>query len=136
MARFQLIGCEINIGGDRENTVVKDKFDPITLPEFIILRTIHGGVDHVFNPVVVGHTDLSPEGERERLANKYGEAIVAGLFPGALAALPTEDTSLPTAEEVEAGSKAAKAARKSIREGKANPEKAPGKGGQLPDLTS
>lgn len=140
MARFQLIGCEIHIGGDRDNTVVKDKFDPVTLPEFVILRTIHGGIDHVHSAVCVGYRELNPETERERLALKYGEALVSGLFPGAMANLPTEDASLPTTEEIEAGAKAAKAARKVVRE-KA-PDKDPpaktikGPGNeQLPDLT-
>jgi len=138
LARFQLLGCNIVIGGDKDNTVVRDKFDPVTLPEFIILRTIHGGVDNVTDPVVVGHREVPPEAERERLALKYGEAIVAGLFPGAMAALPTEDASVPTDEEVEAGAKAARAARKTVRDGGGGGKEPPAKpkGGQLPDLTT
>lgn len=141
MALFQLIGCEINLNGDRDNTVVRDQFDPITFPELLVLQALHGGPDHVHSAVAVGHVERDINAERERLALKYGAGLVSNLFPGALAALPLEDVSLPTLEEVQAGEAAAKAARKTVRDKpkaaakpKADPITAPS--GGLPDLTA
>jgi hypothetical protein len=139
LALFQLIGCEVNLNGDRDNTVVRDQFDPVTFPELLLLQAIHGGADHVHSAVSVGHEERDINAERERLSLKYGANLVANLFPGALAALPLEDVSLPTLEEVQAGEAAAKAARKSVRDKpkakpKADPITTPG--GGLPDLTT
>lgn len=143
MARFQLIGCEINIGGDRTQTVVKDAFDPVTFPEYIVLRALHGGAEHVHSAVAVGYREVDPAVERERLGLRYGEALVASLFPGAMTGLPTEDLTLATAEEVEAGKQAARAARAAVRKKQgapdpvepAAPKAKPGKEA-LPDLTT
>lgn len=138
MARFQLLGATIHIGGDRDNTVVRDQFDPITFPEFVILRTLHGGADHVHSLVAHGHDERDPNNERERLALKYGEGIVSALFPGAMTGLPTEDPTIVTADELAAGETAAKAARTRVRKATPAPEPvsdpAPSKD-KLPDLT-
>lgn len=146
MALFQLLGCEINVGGDRDNTVVRDQFDPVTYPEFLILQAIHGGVDHVHDAVVVGEAELDPAAERERLALKYGAELAMGLFPGALAMLPLGDVSFPTLAEVQAGTKAATEARAAVRakvkttkpkEPQPEPEDEPAPTKPvLPDLTS
>lgn len=131
MALFQLLGCEINVGGDRDNTVVRDQFDPVTYPEYLVLQALHGGADHVHDAVVVGEADIDPAAERDRLALKYGADLAMGLFPGALAMLPLGDASLPTLAEVQAGKKAATEARATVRaKAKTEPKAA------LPDLTS
>lgn len=110
-----MLGCEINIGGDRDNTVVKNQFEPVSYPEFLVLQAIHGGPDHVHSAVVVGEQDLDPAAERERLSLKYGASLVLGLFPGALAMMPLGDASLPTLDEVKAGEAAASEARAKTR---------------------
>ena len=115
MALFQMLGCEINIGGDRDNTVVKNQFDPVTYPEFLVLQAIHGGPDHVHSAVVVGEDERDPAAERDRLSLKYGAPLVMGLFPGALAMVPLGDASLPTLAEVKAGEAAASEARAKTR---------------------
>lgn len=122
MALFQLLGCEINIGGDRDNTVVRDQFDPVTFPEFLVLRALHGGADHVHSAVAVGERELNPEAEKERLSLKYGAALIGGLFPGAMAALPLGDQSIPTLDEVNAGNAAANAARAATRAASKKPK--------------
>jgi len=142
LANFQLLAVEINTGGDRDNTVVRDRFDPVTYPEYIVLQALHGGPDHVHGAVVVGHTARDGAAEKERLSLKYGGDLVANLFPGAMAMLPEGDVSIPTLEEVEAGDKAAKEARKIVRKSaKAAAPAAPiaqggGLIGGLPDLTA
>jgi hypothetical protein len=138
VANFQLIGCEVCLGGDKDNTVVRDQFDPVTYPEYLILKALHDGEDGVRDAVAVGYVERDPNAERERLSLKYGAALVAGLFPGALAMLPAEDVSLPTLEEVEAGAKADREARKTVRsKTKGKPASAPvGNGAALPDLTA
>lgn len=115
MALFQLLGCEINVGGDRDNTVVRDQFDPVTFPEYLVLRALHGGPDHVHSAVAVGERELNPDAEKERLALKYGAQLVGSLFPGAMAAMPLADPSIPTLDEVNAASAAANAARTAVR---------------------
>lgn len=115
MALIQMLGCEINIGGDRDNTVVKDQFDPVSYPEYLVLQAVHGGVDHVHGAVVVGEAELDPNAERERLSLKYGQQLVMGLFPGALAMMPVGDASLPTLDEVKAGEAASAEARAKTR---------------------
>lgn len=137
MAKFQLLGCEICIGGDKDNTVVKDQFDPVTYPELLILKAMHDGDDGVRDVVAVGHVERDINAERERLSLKYGAALVAGLFPGALAALPLEDISVPTLEEVQAGASAAKEARKAVRaKSTEKGAKSAGTGPAVPDLTA
>lgn len=135
MAKFQLIGCEINIGGDRDNTVVKDQFDPITYPEYIVLQALHGGADHVHSAVVVGEIETDAAVERERLEMKYGAGLIGTLFPGAMAALPFGDKALPSSDELEAGKQAAKKAQKAAREAKVETTIEAPKKPVLPDLT-
>lgn len=110
-----MIGCEINVGADRGNTVVRDAFDPVTFPELLVLGAIHGGEDHVKKLVSFGYEERDAASERERLNLKYGSDIVSSLFPGAVQALPTENISIPTDEEISAGDIAAKTARASVR---------------------
>lgn len=140
LANFQLLGVEINIGGDRDNTVVKDRFDPVTFPEYLVLQALHGGPDHVHSAVVVGHSERPSPVEKERLALKYGGDLVSALFPGAMATLPEGDVSIPTIEEVEAGNAASKEARKIVRKSAPKAPIAQGGGlvgsGGLPDLTA
>ena len=137
MARFQLIACTINVGGDRDNTVVRDQFDPITIPEMLVLQAVHGGIEHVHTLAAVGYDERNPDAERERLELKYGKPLVGGLFPGAMSALPLEDVSIATLDEIDAGTKAAAAARKAVRNsGKTKAEPEPKTKPVVPDLVS
>jgi len=137
VSKFQLLGAVIDIGSDRDNTVVRDKFDPITYPELLILRAIHGGEEHVHSVVAVGYAERENKHEIERLSIKYGERLVRGLFPGALTMLPLEDPAFPTEEEVVEGEHAAKQARSRVRAKKAEDAPVVPKvtSGKMPDLT-
>jgi hypothetical protein len=107
MSKFQTLSVFINLGGDRDNVVHRIPEDPVTYPEMIVLRTIHGGEDHVYGLVEVGSVDRDDAVERERLALKYGK-IVSEVFPGAIMSLPAGDTSIPTLAEVAEANGAAK----------------------------
>jgi hypothetical protein len=70
----------ISIGDDKDNVFFADMFDPVSWPEIQIIQFIHGdnAVDQIRPFVSVAQTARE---ERQRLAEKYGEAKVADVFP-------------------------------------------------------
>lgn len=81
---MQTVTCEILIGGDMGNTVVKAG---ITVPEIVILTALHG-VGSVSNMKLEGENNISNGPELARLTKIYGRDIIAKAFPGANPVLP------------------------------------------------
>ena len=102
MSKLQMVSAYIALAGDQNNIVARDAFNPISLPEVFVLRSIHGGDDSVTKVSEVSRIDRSPEEEYERLTLKYG-GRVASLFPklAGRVNLPMVDDQLPTSAEVE-----------------------------------
>lgn len=117
MPQFQKIAAYINLGGKRDHVSVRGIDNPITYPELLVLRALHGGPDHVHSEVDLGVTeDRTFEDEMRRLTETYGK-VVAQVFPtvGGMIQLPLADEAIPTADEVEAADAAAEAARAATR---------------------
>ena len=136
MALFQLIGCTINLGGDRNSVIVRSRYDnPVTYPELMILRFIHGGDEHVHHAMAVGEVEREHGAEFERLTRLYGDEVVVQMFPGGDRRLPTTDDLLPTDDEVFAGEAAAQAARSKARQKRRPKEMAfPASADALPEM--
>lgn len=143
MPKMQMLEAHVNLGGDRGNVVVRDRYNPISYPEMLLLRVIHGGEDHVHSLAESDRVEVSIPEERERLRMKYG-ALVDEVFPGANAGgvFPLVDDSLPTVDDVLAANAAAAgalAARKTKKAKDAKSE-APAPAAPaapvVPDLTS
>ena len=72
----------VQIAGDRDQTVYRDEFAPVSWPETELLRSIHGD-DSVHTVIPFVRVDQSPRDERVRLVLRYGkEAVDAGFWPG------------------------------------------------------
>lgn len=69
----------VQIAGDRDQTVFRDMYAPISWPEVEVLRVIHGdeAVSEV-KPFV--RVEQKPRVERERLALRYGKDYVDAAF--------------------------------------------------------
>ena len=74
----------VRLAGDMNNTVNLSKVSPA---EIVILRTIHGE-DAIVNVRPVFMDKEPHQIERNRLAYKYGAAVVDECFPGKLNQLP------------------------------------------------
>lgn len=121
MPKFQALTAIINLAGDRDQQVYRGTDNPITLPEAFVLRTIHGGADHVHSLVSIevpaGHLlsgNRDDASERLRLYEIYGKTVVDAVFPPSIP-LPVEDHSIQTAEEVEAVRVASEKAVQAVR---------------------
>jgi hypothetical protein len=91
MARqFQLLSCDVALGGDMLNVVARGASNPVTYPEMLLLRLIHGGAQWITNIYDVGHVERDDAQERGRLVDLYGAKLVDGAFPG-LSVLPNGD---------------------------------------------
>ena len=90
MSTFQLLSCDIALGGDILNVVARHAFIPVTYPEMLILRYLHGesAVTQVFE---VGTVEREDAAERERLVETYGSVVREKLFPGMGQRLPASD---------------------------------------------
>ena len=90
MSRFQLLSADIALGGDILNVVARHAGIPVTYPELLILRYVHGegAVTNVFD---VGWVEREDADERQRLKETYGEKARDKLFPGAASPLPLGD---------------------------------------------
>ena len=119
MAKIQLISCVVNLGGDRNNTVVRDAFEPVTFPEVLILQAIHGGEEHVHSLVDVGSVERDPSEEMARLAAKYG-GVVNDAFPSVAGrpSLPAGDDTIPSKEAVDEAEAARAAALENAKKPK------------------
>lgn len=144
MPKFQALSAIINLAADRDQQVYRGADNPVTLPEVYVLRTIHGGSDHVHSLVSIelpsGHPlagvrdDAS---ERQRLYEVYGKGVVDAVFPPSIP-LPVEDLSIQTFEEVEAARIASEKAVQAVRAkkaGKADPAPTPPAAPAVPAIT-
>ena len=118
--KFQLLAAMINLGSSRDDVVYRGPDEPVTLPEVLVLRAVHGGEEHVHSLVSLGTVERDPREELARLTSLYG-AIAEKVFPsiGGQPSLPDVDTSIPDLEEVEAANAAAEKARADSRAKKA-----------------
>jgi hypothetical protein len=118
---FQLLSAYVNLGGDKDQVVLRGPDDPITYPENILLGLIHEGPTNVHGQVIVGQKVSTHDEERLRLSQRYGETLVNSTFPMTMP-LPTANEGYPTQEEVDAATKAASDAAAKVR---AKRDKAP-----------
>jgi len=77
----------VAIGGDQRNIMYRDPFAPVSWPEVEVLRTIHGD-DAIGEIIPFVDVKQTPKAERDRLAMKYPEEILASIWGGRSA--PTE----------------------------------------------
>ena len=71
----------VAIGGDTRNIMYRDEFDPVSWPEIEVLREIHG-FDAVTDVKPFVDVNQSPRAERDRLAMKYGDEVLATRWGG------------------------------------------------------
>jgi hypothetical protein len=81
---MQTVTCEILIGGDMGNTVVKAG---ISVPEIVLLTALHG-IGSVTKMKLEGENVINNASELKRLSDIYGRDIVMKAFPGANPVLP------------------------------------------------
>ena len=69
----------VQTAGDRDQTVYRDAFNPISWPEVEVLRQLHGD-ESVHTVTPFAWVQQSPREERIRLVLKYGKEIVDTAF--------------------------------------------------------
>jgi hypothetical protein len=119
MTKFQLLSCDVALAGDILNVVARHAFNPVTYPELLVLRYLHGenAITNIFD---VGHVERDEDDEFKRLMETYGgETVREKIFPGAGARLPNGDNRY----------------KPRIEGTKANPAPAPVPDAPLPDAT-
>lgn len=122
MSNFQLLGCHVALAGDARHVVPKCEDDPVTLPEMMVLKHIHGP-DAVTDIYEIGEVERDQADERKRLIEKYGDKPLIEIFGGLSARLPMRE-DFPTAADVRAAREASEKAlkrRKAARDSKPPP---------------
>lgn len=127
----QLLIANIALQNDPRNVVHRGPTNPITLPESLVLRAVHGN-SALTEVAELRREDRDHKVELERLSRRYG-GIVGEVFPlvAGRAAIPGVDDDIPTVAEVSAGEEARTAARAGARKApakskaKPKPEAAP-----------
>lgn len=94
MPEFQLLRCEVALGGDIGNTVVRGRGNPITYPELSIIQFIHGE-DAVFDIHVIGTCEMTNDQMLDRLKVIYREDDLKAVYPGNKPRLAPADPTLP-----------------------------------------
>lgn len=94
MPEYQLLRCEIALGGDIGNTVVRGRGNPITYPELGIIQLIHGD-EAVWDIHVLGTCEMTNDQMLDRLKVIYREEDVKAVYPGAKPKMPPGDPTLP-----------------------------------------
>lgn len=89
MSEFQLLTAEIMLGGDIRNVVVRDRFEPVTYPEYLVLMILHGEGSVKITADTGEVAVRDDDEERKRLAHIYGKDVMQMAFPGVAGALPT-----------------------------------------------
>jgi hypothetical protein len=77
------------VAGDKDQTVYRDEFNPLSWPEVELVRTIHGD-DAVLEVKPFVHINQTWRDERARLVLKYGREYVEACFPGRGANIQTD----------------------------------------------
>ena len=91
MSAFQLLECSVALAGDTLNVVSRGRFNPVTYPEMLTLKYLHG--EHAVTDIYdVGYIERDPAVEMGRLIDVYGSAVIKEkMFPGAGLRLPQGD---------------------------------------------
>jgi len=128
MSQFQLLTGFVHLGGSRDNVAFRGSDEPMTYPEALILRAIHGGEEYVSDLVDVGVVERDDMEELERLKLRYG-AEVERMFPlvAGQVSLPAANDGIQTLAEVKAVAEATAKAREGVRAQKAAPKGAASK---------
>lgn len=122
MAQFQLLGCHVALAGDLRHVVPLGIDAPVTLPEMMILKHVHGP-DAVTDVYEIGEDERDQNDERKRLIEKYGDKPLIEIFGGLSARLPLRE-DFPTLADVRAAKEASDKAlqrRKAARDRKPPP---------------
>jgi hypothetical protein len=85
MAQFQLLTCDIALGGDKQNVVARHDLTPITYPEYLVLKFVHGGSSDespITNIFACGTVEREPAEEMARLLETYGAVVRNTIFTG------------------------------------------------------
>jgi hypothetical protein len=91
MPSFQLLSCDVAIGGDLLNIVARSEFEPVTFPELLLLQRLHGEVA-ITEIRQCGETEERAQAiERQRLREIYSPKIVDEMFPGYNVQMPVRD---------------------------------------------
>jgi hypothetical protein len=98
---MQIVSCEVLLGGDLTNTVVKSN---VSIPELAVFSHIHG-IGSIQNIKVQGKDNRTSASERERLVSIFGEKVVSALFPGAVPTFPKRLSEIGLSDEDEPASK-------------------------------
>lgn len=90
MPNFQLLSCDVALAGDILNVVSRHAFIPVTYPEMLVLRYLHGenAITNIFD---VGYVERDEDSEFKRLQETYGAVVKDKLFPGAGTRIPQGD---------------------------------------------
>lgn len=99
MADFQLLGCSIALGGGKETIVVRNKFHPVSYPEFLVLQFLHGD-DAVTDATEVGTVTMPNNDMLHHLQLTYPKEAIQQCFPGARPNLPTRSDEFPKSRDV------------------------------------
>lgn len=91
---MQLLSCHIAIAGDDNSIVVRDIDNPVTYPEMLVLKVLHGA-EHVRHVEAIGEIERDSDEERSRLNELYGVSVVSQTFPG-ITSLPEHDPKVRT----------------------------------------
>ena len=94
MPEFQLLRCEVALGGDIGNTVVRGRGNPIAYPELGIIQLIHGD-EAVWDIHVIGTCEMSNDQMLDRVKFIYRDEDVKAVYPGTKPRMPLGDPTLP-----------------------------------------
>jgi hypothetical protein len=97
MKSFQQLSATLALGGDIRNTVVFDRFEPITFPEYLCIIVAHGEAAITDVRDICVPVERTEEEERTRLELKFGKPLVAQCFPGMGMEMPTRSGKFPEA---------------------------------------
>lgn len=86
---MKLYTCKLHVAGDIRSVSVKSERNPVSYPEVLILRAIHGD-DSVrdIEPCLVEHVTRTEQNEPNYLAMRYGPGLVQQMFPGVRPQMP------------------------------------------------
>lgn len=98
MPTFQLLRCDIALGGDRDQVVRRHRGRPITFPELPVLQFLHGE-GAVTDVAVVGEFEASNDEVLDRLRVTYRGEVIKEVYPGTRPQLPLGDGTIPRCTE-------------------------------------
>jgi hypothetical protein len=95
---FQLLRCDIALGGDNQQVVRRHRGRPIAFPELPVLQFLHGegAVTEVY---VVGEFDATNDEVLDRLRVTYRGEVIKEVYPGTRPRLPLGDGTIPRCVE-------------------------------------